>query len=50
MEDQEKTEKLLHDLIQIIHFTEDVSAKIHGALDEAKIYRIIMEEFARSFP
>lgn len=47
MEDQEKTEKLLHDLIQIIHFTEDVSAKIHGALDEAKIHRIIMEEFAR---
>gem|GEM_PF-891039 len=38
----------LHDLIEIIHFTEKVSAKIHGLLDEAEIYRTIREESAQS--
>lgn len=41
-------DKPLRDLMEIIHFTEDVSAKIHGVLDEAEIYRIVREEFARS--
>jgi len=35
-------------LIEIIHFTENVSLKIHGALDEADIYRAVMEEFVKS--
>jgi two-component system NtrC family sensor kinase len=38
----------LRDLIEIIHFTENVSTKIHGVLDKAKIYRIVRDEFARS--
>lgn len=41
-------DKPLRDLIEIIHFTEDVSAKIHGLLDEAEIYRTVKEEFAKS--
>ncbi len=41
-------DKQLSDLIGIIHFTENVSAKIHGMLDEAEIYRTVMEEFAKS--
>jgi PAS domain S-box-containing protein len=41
-------DKPLRDLIEIIHFTEDVSAKIPGLLGEAEIYRTVTEEFARS--
>ncbi len=41
-------DKSLRDLIEIIHFTENVSAKIHGLLDEAEIYRTVKEEFAKS--
>ena len=38
----------LHDLIEIIHFTENVSTRIHGLLDEAEIYRVVRDEFAQS--
>jgi PAS domain S-box-containing protein len=38
----------LRDLIEIIHFTENVAAKMHGLLDEAEIYRVVKEEFAQS--
>jgi len=38
----------MRDLIEIIHFTENVSTKIHGLLDEAEIYRTVKEEFAKS--
>ncbi|MGA9350435.1 MAG: HD domain-containing phosphohydrolase [Anaerolineae bacterium] len=48
MEKREQMDKLLPDLIEIIHFTENVSAKIHGMLDEAEIYRTVKEEFAKS--
>jgi PAS domain S-box-containing protein len=41
-------EQTLRDLIEIIHFTENVSAKIHGLVDEAEIYRTVKEEFAQS--
>jgi PAS domain S-box-containing protein len=47
----QKTEpiaKPLSDLIEIIHFTENVSAKIHGILDKEKIYQAITEEFKKS--
>ena len=40
--------EILQDLIEVIHFTENVSAKIHGLLDEAEVYRVIKEEFAKS--
>jgi len=44
-----KTAKeILQDLIEIIHFTENVSAKIRGVLDEPEVYRVVKEEFARS--
>jgi len=45
---QEQSEKSLRDLIDVIHFAEKVSAKIHGALSEAEIYRTVKEEFAKS--
>jgi len=48
MEEWGQMDKPLHDLIEIIHFTESVSAKIHGVLDEAEIYRTLTEEFAKS--
>jgi len=38
----------ISDLIEIIHFTERVAARIHGLLDEAEIYRAVMEEFSKS--
>ncbi|MFQ6095522.1 MAG: PAS domain S-box protein, partial [Candidatus Bathyarchaeia archaeon] len=47
-EQREQIEKALHDLIEIIHFTENVSTKIHGLLDEAEIYRTVKEEFAKT--
>ena len=40
--------KVVHDLIEFIHFTEKVSAKIHGVLGESEVYRLLKEEFARS--
>ena len=48
MEEREQMDKSLRDLIEIIHFTENVSVKIHGVLDEADIYRAVMEEFVKS--
>ncbi|MFQ6083495.1 MAG: diguanylate cyclase domain-containing protein [Candidatus Aminicenantia bacterium] len=48
MKEWEQMDKALRDLIEIIHFTENVSAKIHGVLDEAEIYRTVKEEFAQS--
>ena len=45
---EHEIDKQLRDLIEIIHFTEHVSAKIHGVLDEAAIYRIVAEEFGQS--
>ena len=44
----ERMDKPLRDLIEIVHFTENVSVKIHGVLDEAEIYRAVREEFAKS--
>jgi hypothetical protein len=41
-------DKTLRELIEIIHFTENVSARIHGLLDEAEIYRTVNQEFAQS--
>jgi hypothetical protein len=46
--DREQMNKQLRDLVEVIHFTEKVSAKIHGLLDEAEIYRTVKEEFAKS--
>lgn len=40
--------EILQDLIEVIHFTENVSAKIHGVLDEAEVYKVVKEEFAKS--
>jgi len=48
MKEQEQMDKPLRDLIEIIHFTERVSTKIHGLLDEAEICRAVKEESARS--
>jgi PAS domain S-box-containing protein len=48
MEDWERMDKPLRDLIGIVRFTEKVSAKIHSVLDEAEIYRAVMEESAQS--
>ena len=48
MEERIQIDKPLRDLIEIIHFTENVSLKIHGLLDEADIYRAAIEKFAES--
>ncbi len=48
MEECEQSEKSLRDLIEIICFTENLSTKIHGVLNEAEIYRIVNEEFKKS--
>ena len=41
-------DEAIRDLVDITHFTEGVSARIHGLVDEAQIYRTVIEEFARS--
>ncbi len=46
-EDREMS-KPLRDLVDITHFTQGVSAKIHGILDEAEVYRTVKREFAKS--
>ena len=48
MEKRERMNKPFHNLIDIIHFTENVSLKIHGVLNEADIYRAVIEEFLKS--
>ncbi len=45
---QEQIDDPLRDLIDIIHFSENVSAKIHGLWDEAEIYTTVRDEFAHS--
>jgi PAS domain S-box-containing protein len=48
IEELKKEDKSLRNLVEIIHFTENVSAKIYGILDESDIYRTVTEEFAKS--
>ncbi|MCP4608980.1 MAG: hypothetical protein GY845_09740, partial [Planctomycetes bacterium] len=45
---EEKKDKPLLDLIDTIHFTENISAKIHGLRDEAGIFQTVIDEFAGS--
>ena len=47
MEEHEEMDKQLRDLIEIIQFTENVSAKIYGKKNEADIYRTVKEEFGK---
>jgi PAS domain S-box-containing protein len=44
----EGKDKLLGDVLDVIRFTEGISAKLHRLLDEAKIYQVVKEEFAKS--
>jgi len=48
METAEREDKLLGDMLDIIRFTEGVSAKLHRVLDEAKIYQVVTDEFAKT--
>ncbi|MFH1835930.1 MAG: PAS domain-containing protein [Methanobacteriota archaeon] len=41
-------DKPLKDLVDIIQFTEAVSIKIHGLLDEAETFRVVNKEFSKS--
>ncbi len=41
-------EKSVSDLIEIITFTEGVSAKIHGVQDKREIFKIVKQEFVKS--
>ncbi len=47
-EKREQEDKPRCDLTDIVHFTENVSAKIHDLPDEAETYRTLREEFAKS--
>ena len=46
--ERKRADEAMHNLIEIIHFAELVSTKIHGLLDEAEIYRTVKEAFAQS--
>jgi PAS domain S-box-containing protein len=48
MKEYVEMDKKLRDLIEIIQFTENVSAKTHGKKNEADIYRTVKEEFGKS--
>jgi len=41
-------DKALRDLIDIIQFTENIAAKIHGVHDEAEIFKIVTGEFVHT--
>ncbi len=41
-------DKQLHDLIDIIQFTENVTAKIHSLRDRTEIFKVVVEEFRYS--
>jgi len=41
-------DKSLRDLIDIIQFTENIAAKIHGVHNEAEVFKIVTQEFVRS--
>ena len=47
-EKPEQFDEQLHELIEIIHFTEKVSVKVHGLLDEVEVYKAVKEEFVKS--
>jgi PAS domain S-box-containing protein len=44
----ERVDKRLQDLIEIIQFTEGLSVKIHGLLDEGEILRTVVQESLRA--
>ncbi len=48
MKQAEKMDRSLQELIDIIHFTENVSAKIHGLRTEEEIFHTVIQEFAGS--
>ncbi len=41
-------DKALRDLIDIIQFTENIAAKIHGGHNEAEVFKLVTEEFVHS--
>jgi PAS domain S-box-containing protein len=41
-------DRLLGDMLEVVRFTERVSAKLHRVLDETKIYQVVREEFDKS--
>jgi len=47
-EKREQKDKPRRDPIDITHFTEEVSTKMHGLPDQAETYKTMREEFARS--
>jgi len=47
-EKREQEDKPRRDLTDIVHFTENVSAKIHDLPDQAETYKTLREEFAKS--
>jgi len=48
MEQHKQPDDWLRDFLDITYFTEAVSEKIHGLLDEMQIYSAVMEQFVRS--
>ena len=48
MKERQEMDKPPADLVEIIRLTENVAARICGLQDEAEIYRIVREEFAKS--
>jgi PAS domain S-box-containing protein len=45
---EEEKDKPLLDLVDTIHLTENISAKIHGLRDESVIFQTVSDEFAKS--
>lgn len=42
------TDKQLREVFKLIHFTEEISAKIHGINDPTKIFTALIEEFSKT--
>ena len=48
MEGNKRMDEQALSLIEVIHFTEEVSSKVYEIMDEAEIYRVAKEECAKS--
>ena len=46
MEEKKQIDKRLNELIEIMQFTEKVTAKLHGLKEESKIYSAVIKKFA----
>ncbi len=48
MEEYRNLEQAFHDLVEIVSFTGELSARLHGGLEEAEVMAMVVDRFAAS--